>query len=137
MRGDCKELEGGGAEGLAFGKFLFSSVLETPATFSAGTFEGAGNVNSELPLALLFSAASSFDTASNEEAELWIKSPSNEFSRLTGTGFVWLPKAWDESSLFAAPEFRPPPGCSEGKASGPPIWPDETETFLSGLIDDS
>lgn len=116
---------------------MFGSIHKTPATFSAGTFEGAGSVNSELPLALLFSAASSLDTASNEEAELRIKSPSNESSTLIGAGLARLPDAWDESSLFAAPMLRPPPRCSEGKARGLPIWPDGTETFLSGLVDDS
>lgn len=57
-----------------------------PASFSAGTFTGAGSGNSELPAALLCNTASSLDTASNEEAELWTKSPSNESSRLTGAG---------------------------------------------------
>lgn len=77
--------------------------------FSAEAFKGAGDVNSELPLALLFRAASSLDTASNEEAELRIRSPSSESSRSIGAGLARLPEAWDESSLFAAPVLRPPP----------------------------
>lgn len=130
-------LAGGGAEGLGFTKFLFSSVHKTPVTFSAGVLEGAAIVKSELPATLLFNMASSLDTASIEEAGSWPKSSSNESSRLTGAGLVRPPDTWDGGSLLVTPTFRPPPWCSDGKAVEPAICPDGMETFLSGLADDS
>lgn len=70
MRGDCRELEGGGVEGLGFGKFFFFFVYRMLAIFFVGVFEGAGSVNLEFSFVLLFSVVSFLDIVFKEEAEL-------------------------------------------------------------------
>lgn len=58
--------------------------------FSKGTFGVAGRVKSGLPPVRLLRTASSLETASKDEAALWIKSSSRESSMLKVGGAAVL-----------------------------------------------
>lgn len=77
---------------LGLGKVFFSSDTAWIRDFSEGTFGVEGIMKSGLPPVLLFSTASSLETASKDDVALWIKSSSRESSRLKAAEAARLPE---------------------------------------------